>query len=194
MSVEVTEPDTTAPQAAPGRRHPARWIALGALVVVAALIAVLATRPQSGDIEAGSPLLGKTAPAIVAPALGGGRFDLAAYRGRWVVLNFFASWCVPCQQEQPDLVAWAYRHRGPGQPALVGVAFEDAADDARTFLRTTGSTWPAVDDAGGAIGFRYGVSGPPEDFVIAPNGEVAAHHIGPISGAQLDALLQELQR
>ena len=97
------------------------------LVVGAALVALLATRPQQTATEVDTPLVGQVAPTISGVTLSGGSFDLSALRGRWVVVNFFASWCPPCQQEQPELVAFAYAHRSPGDAALVGVVFDDSA-------------------------------------------------------------------
>ena len=83
-------------------------------MVAAALVALLATSPPQTAIEVDTPLVGQTAPSITGSTLGGGSFNLQAWRGRWVVVNFFASWCQPCQQEQPELVAFAYAHRAPG--------------------------------------------------------------------------------
>lgn len=183
----------SAPPAAAGRSwRRARWVAVGVLVVVAGLVAVLATQPSASSLEAGSPLLGRAAPPLVGTTVTGRPFDLATYRGRWVVVNFFASWCTPCQNEEPDLVQWAYAHRAPGSVALVGVAYDDTAASAAAFLRTTGATWPALDDPQGADAVSYGVRGPPEDFVVAPDGLVAAHHTGPITAGQLDQLLSRV--
>ena len=85
-------------------------------------------------------------------------------RGRWVVVNFFASWCPPCQQEQPELVAFAYQHRGPGDAALVGVVFDDAPRRRAAFMRSTGATWPAVVDPGGQIALRLRRARPARDL------------------------------
>jgi len=178
--------DGTSPGAEVHRRHTAKWVAGVALVVGAALVALLATRPPQTATEVDTPLVGQTAPAIGGSTLGGGSFDLAALRGRWVVVNFFASWCPPCQQEQPDLVAFAYAHRTPGDAVLVGVVFDDSDSTARAFMRSTGASWPAVFDPGGQIALDYGVRGPPETFLVSPDGIVVAHFDGPMTEASLD--------
>jgi len=153
---------------------------------MAALIALLATRPPAAATEVYTPLLGQQAPPVTATTLSGGRFHLAAYRGRWVVLNFFASWCPPCQDEEPDLVTFAYQHRAPGDAALIGVVYDDTTAAARAFERSSGATWPTVIDPGGQIALRYGVRGPPETFLISPSGTVVAHLDSAVTAADLD--------
>jgi cytochrome c biogenesis protein CcmG/thiol:disulfide interchange protein DsbE len=178
-----------APAAASGprrRRHSARWVAGAVLVIGAALVAVLATRPPATATEVNSPLVGTRAPALVGTTLTGQPFALSSLSGRWVFVNFFASWCPPCQQEQADLVAFAYHHRAPGDVAVVGVAFDDAASSARGFLAQSGATWPALADPGGSIALQYGVRGPPETFLVAPDGTVVAHFDGPVTTRFLD--------
>jgi len=171
---------------APPRRHTARWIGGLVLLVSAALVALLATRPPAAATEVFTPLLGQSAPAITGTTVSGGHFDLAADRGRWVVVNFFASWCPPCQAEQPGLVTFAYHHRSPADAALVGVVYDDTTADARVFDRSAGATWPAVVDPGGQIALRYGVRGPPETFLISPAGMVVAHLDSAVSATDLD--------
>jgi len=167
-------------------RHTARWVAGVVLVMSAALVALLATSPPQTATEVDTPLVGQAAPDIAGATLGGGSFDLSALRGRWVVVNFFASWCPPCQQEEPELVAFAYAHRSPGDAALVGVVFDDAASTARQFLQSTGASWPAVIDPDGQVALNYGVRGPPETFIVAPDGTVVVHLDGPVTAASLD--------
>ncbi|MHB1889972.1 MAG: TlpA family protein disulfide reductase [Acidimicrobiales bacterium] len=171
------------------KRSPVRWIAVGVLVVIAGIVAVLATRPQATATEVITPLVGKKAPPIDATTVTGAPFRLSAYRGRFVVLNFFATWCPPCRTEEPHLVSFAYQHRSPAGPALVGVVFADTASNARAFFASTGATWPAVADPSGRIALAYGVRGPPETFVIAPDGLVVAHIDGPVTARYLDAVL-----
>jgi len=182
---------------APGpvrRSHRARWAAGIALVVVVLVVVVLATRPSYQAVEADSPLVGHQAPPITATTVTGQPFDLAALRGRWVVLNFFASWCVPCQEEEPNLVAFAYQHRQPGGPALVGVVFEDTAAAARRFQQQQGATWPTLADPRTTIALAYGVTSPPETFLISPTGLVAAHIYGAVTVPFLDQQLAKAER
>lgn len=161
------------------------------LVVGAAMVALLATRPPATATEVETPLLGHQAPALQGTTVSGQYFALSAVRGRWVVVNFFASWCTPCQQEEPDLVTFAYRHRGPSGVALVGVVFDDTAADAESFMAGAGATWPALADPGGTMAVDYGVRAPPETFVISPSGLVVAHLDGPVTAAQLDYWLKQ---
>jgi len=177
----------------PRRRHTARWAAGVTLVATAGLVAVLATRPPATSTEADSPLLGKPAPALSGTTLTGGSFDLSSLRGRWVFVNFFASWCPPCQQEEPDLVAFAYQHRQAGGAALVSVAYDDTAPSARSFMSQAGATWPAVSDPGGQIAVDFGVRDPPETFLVSPDGVVVVHLDGAVTEAGLDSWLSRAQ-
>ena len=163
-------------------------------MVAGALIAVLASSPPATFTEVQTPLLGKPAPALAGTTLEGTRFDLASLRGRWVFVNFFASWCPPCQQEQPELVTFAYQHRKPGDAALVSVVYDDTSSNARSFLAQTGATWPAVIDPSGQIALDYGVRGPPETFLISPSGVVSVHLDGAVTSAALDYWLATARR
>ena len=174
--------------------HVVRLVAVGVLVVAAALVALLATRQPATVVEADTPLLGKPAPPLSGTTLAGRSFDMSSLRGRWVFVNFFASWCPPCQQEEPGLVAFASQHRSAGDVVLVGVVFDDADSSARRFLAQSGAAWPAVTDPDGQIALDYGVRGPPETFLVSPDGVVTAHFDGPVTSAGLDSWLAEAQR
>jgi cytochrome c biogenesis protein CcmG/thiol:disulfide interchange protein DsbE len=174
---------------APARRHTARWAAVTVGVVVLLLIAVLATRKSAADKQAESPLLGHPAPALSGDAINGGAVSLDALRGKWVLVNFLASWCVPCAEEHPELVKFTQRHQAAGDAQVVGVVFDDTAGNVRSFFKRLGGSWPVLDDPGGHVALEYGVRGPPESFLVDPNGFAVSKIVGQVNADGLDRLL-----
>ncbi len=188
----VLPPETTPvpPQAqSTRRRHTARWAAVAVLVVAAGLIAVLATRPPADVSEVQSPLVGQQAPPVRGLTVDGKAFALTRPPGTFVVLNFFASWCEPCQTEGPELVRFAFEHQQTGDARLVSVVFDDTTAAARSYQATLGATWPTLADPRGVIALGYGVRAPPSTFLIAPDGRVVAYIVAPVTASDLDGLI-----
>jgi cytochrome c biogenesis protein CcmG/thiol:disulfide interchange protein DsbE len=158
-------------------------------VLVALIVAVLATRAPATERASQSPLIGRLAPATAGTTLDGEEVSIDDFRGRWVMVNFFASWCVPCIQEHPELAAFDAAHRAAGDAALIGVTFDDKADDARAFFAERGGGWPVINDPENSIGVAYGVAQVPETFVIAPNGAIVQRFAGAVTRAELDQLI-----
>lgn len=157
-------------------------------VVMVAFIALLATRDH-GDRETASALLGGPAPAIVGETLDGGDFDLDDLRGRWVVVNFFGTWCPPCIVEHPHLVAFHEAHAETGDVEVVSVAFEDTAEDVAAFFDEYGGEWPVLGEGVNSIAIGWGVTGLPESFLVAPNGVVVFKFVGGVTYDDLDSVL-----
>ena len=171
-------------------RHLTRWAAGVVVVVLIAVAVVLATRPPSQAAQIDSPLIGKPAPAITGTAFDSARFSLSSYRGRFVLVNFFASWCPPCQSEEPNLAAFAFtQSRSPNGAALVSVDIDDTVAAGRAFVTQWGATWPAIPDHNGAIANDYGVGSPPMTFLIDPKGRIIGVWAGPATAGQLEAKL-----
>ena len=205
MAPRMTEPSSTTgtpPGAAqedddaplvPGIRRARKvlWIAVAVALPMALLVAVLATREPSATRAVRSPLVGKAAPAIDAPTVDGGQARLAELRGKWVVLNFFATWCVPCRQEHDDLVRFSDAHQGAGDAAVLGVVYNDAAQAVREFRDREGGSWAMVADPKGRIALDYGVAGIPESFLISPDGVVVAKLLGGVRAIDLEQLLAQ---
>lgn len=168
--------------------HPIRWIAGAMLVALVAFAVVAATRPSVQATEIQSPLVGHRAPAITGTTLSGKQFSLSSERGHYVYVNFFASWCPPCQQEEPALIDFAFRQKHHGA-RMVSVVFNDTISDARRFVTNWGVRWPVVPDNEGTVANRYGVASPPMTFLIDPAGTVAGTWMGPVTVAQLDHML-----
>jgi cytochrome c biogenesis protein CcmG, thiol:disulfide interchange protein DsbE len=188
------EPGPTggAPRAGRARlvRHPARWVAGGVLAVLVVVAVVAATRPSFQATQVSSPLVGRPAPPIAGSTFGGGQASLASYRGRFVYVNFFASWCPSCQSEMPDLVDfWYHQQRADAGAALLSVDFDDSIDSARKYVTQWGVRWPVVADHQGVVANDYGVSSPPTTFLVNPRGTVVGVWKGPVTVSQLNGML-----
>lgn len=176
-----------------GRPRVARWVALALAVLLAGLVVVLATREPAQVRLADSPLLGKAAPGFRGTSvLDGTEVNSADLRGKWIVLNFFASWCVPCKQEHPEIARFAATHADDAR--VVAVIWDDRVANVRAFFERYGGDWPVIEDPGVRIGLDYGVRGPPESYVISPNGIVVAKYVGPLTASSLDEVLAGRRR
>jgi cytochrome c biogenesis protein CcmG, thiol:disulfide interchange protein DsbE len=127
-----------------------------------------------------------TAPEFSLPRLNGnGQLRLRALRGNAVVLNFWASWCVPCKQEAPLLQAAAKEFRSAGL-VVVGIDTQDFRSDARRFVARYGLTYPVVHDNGASTVTHYNVNGFPETWFVDRSGRLVGEHVkGPLTRQQL---------
>lgn len=163
------------------------WVAGGVLVVLAAFVAVLAT--GGDDAAERSPLIGRPAPLIEGDTIAGGAYDIAEDRGQFVVVNFFATWCVPCIREHPELVDFQEAHREAGDASVVSVVFDSRTAQVREFFAENGGEWPVVLDPDGRTALEYGVSGVPESYLVAPDGTVLWKIEGGVTAGELEQLL-----
>jgi cytochrome c biogenesis protein CcmG/thiol:disulfide interchange protein DsbE len=128
------------------------------------------------------------APALRLEGLDGRPVDLAALRGRPVVVNFWATWCEPCVREFPLLAKAAAAHRGD-RLAVVGVLTNDRPAAARAFVRRHGATWPVGVDADGATAAAWNAVGLPHTWFVRADGTLASHQLGELTQATLDRQL-----
>lgn len=160
-------------------------------VLLAVLITLLAsTKPVANSVTS-SPLLGKAAPPVSGKALNGnGSYSLGEFRGRWVLLNFSASWCIPCRNETPQLLNFQKEHAASGDATVLAVEF-DPSDQANlaAFLASSHATWPAINDPAAEV--SYGVTGIPESYLIDPAGTVVAKFFGGVTAAQVDKSISQ---
>lgn len=158
--------------------------------LVGTLFLALGNDPQRID----SPLVGRPAPAFALKEAGGSgtTVDLTRFRGKPVVVNFWATWCVPCLEEHGVLVEGA---RMAGDRAqFLGVVFNDEEPTIEKFLRQHGQAYPTLMDTDGRTSIAYGVGGVPETFFLDPAGKIVAKYAGPLSPSLLQSFLARATR
>jgi cytochrome c biogenesis protein CcmG, thiol:disulfide interchange protein DsbE len=194
---------SSAPTERPARRRGWLLILAGVLtvgLVAGVLVAVLDNGSESdgsmrrrGSVVAGDgPEVGSPAPDFSLPALDGGAdVRLADFRGRPVIVNFWASWCNPCRQEFP-LLQRALREHRADRLAVIGVTYRDIPDDSRSFVSQMRATWPQAVDDDRAVAKAYGVRSIPLTFFVRADGTIAARVFGFTTEAALADPLAKL--
>jgi cytochrome c biogenesis protein CcmG/thiol:disulfide interchange protein DsbE len=166
------------------------------VTVVVALLAVtvtlaLAFRRDPHDIKTGT--IGRPAPAFTLQRLdGSGAVTLADLAGKVVVVNFFASWCLPCTQENPALVRVYERYRA-SDVVMLGVNLQESRENGLAYVQRMGMSWATLADDDGRVVLSYGVFGPPETFFIGRDGVIEGRHIGPIDEETLINGIEKLR-
>ncbi len=169
-----------------------KW-ATGAAVF--ALLALFAAGLGRDPTYIPSPLIEQPAPPFeMARLQGSGVVRLADYRGKALVMNFWASWCVACASEHALLVELGERLAGDDRVEVLGVDYKDTPEAAQRFLTRYGSfPYPSAIDPQGRTGIDYGVYGMPETFFIDPSGRIVAKHVGPLTREILERNLALLE-
>ncbi|MBA2448475.1 MAG: TlpA family protein disulfide reductase [Chloroflexi bacterium] len=183
---------TAADQGAEANPWTARVVALVVATVVLGLLSLFlwGLGKRSLGTVGTAPVAARPAPAFTLPLFDGGTFELAQASGKPLLINFWASWCVPCEDEAAALERGSRRYTG--RVAFLGIDVQDTEPNARAFLRRFGVTYPNGRDASGDIAVEYGMSGVPETYLIDRDGRLAHKWQGPLDDARLDALLEPL--
>jgi cytochrome c biogenesis protein CcmG/thiol:disulfide interchange protein DsbE len=166
-----------------------------AIALVAGLLALLAwtllgpkspDMAQNGRINAPGvfvPFSNRTAPDFTVKDFNTGKeFSLSEFRGKTVILNFWASWCVPCQTEAPLLSRYE-ANDAPDNVVVLGVAALDTSDDAKAFVKQYGLNYLNGNDSG-HVAIDYGVAGVPETFIVGPDGTLEGKFPGAVDSVQ----------
>jgi cytochrome c biogenesis protein CcmG/thiol:disulfide interchange protein DsbE len=153
-------------------------ISTAAVVFTAMVIAISVTSGSGGAAS------NRAAPAFTLAALGepGRQVSLSQYAGKPVIVNFWASWCEPCQQETPLLARW---HAQDGHVVLLGLDENDTTVSALEFARAKGVTYPLAFDPDMSAASAYGVSALPQTFFLNARHQIVAHVVGVVTPAQL---------
>ncbi|ESY17948.1 MULTISPECIES: DsbE family thiol:disulfide interchange protein [unclassified Mesorhizobium] len=174
-----------------------RLIVLLPLLVFLGLAGLFLSQLLSGRDEAAVPsaLIGLPAPQTNLPALEGSNLpglDSKAFAGKVTLVNVFASWCAPCREEHPVLLALSQDKRF----VMAALNYKDQAQNARRFLGDLGNPFQAIGvDEAGRTAIDWGVYGVPETFVIGKDGKIAYKHVGPLTGESArDVLLPQIEK
>lgn len=168
---------------------------IAGIVGVALALLVVVLWPSGGTPETGSGgnsagvgVVGSLAPELVGRTTTGERFDLDRERGRWVLVNFFATWCPPCVEEHPELVRFS--EANADRATVVSVAYDDTPAKIQEFFDTNGGDWPVLArDTGASV--EYGVIKLPESFLVDPTGKVVKKLTGGVTAAEVESLIDE---
>jgi len=184
MSERPPDPVDAQPPAA----RPRRWgviLVWGLLLGLLAILGLGLIRTQQGPVNVGA-----TVPDFTLTTFDGQTIDIQDLRGKVVVINFWASWCKPCEQEAAELEQ-AYNRYRDEEVVFLGVDYVDTDREAMAYLEKFGITYPNGPDLGTRISQAFRIRGVPETYLVAADGRLAAIKIGPY--ASLEEIVGQIE-
>lgn len=154
------------------------------MIATAVVVGIASVRPGAAPVRT-DIATGQVVPNVAGTTLDGAAFDLAAVRGRPVIINFWGPSCVPCRTEFPLLAAKATEHAADGL-VIVGVLTDDPVEPAREFAAQYGSSWSTVIDPGGVIKAAYRVIARPQSYFVDRAGVLRSIQIGEVREADFE--------
>ena len=151
------------------------FLAFLAVLAVVGLLAFGLINKGAAKIAVGEPVPDRVLPSLPGPGSG----SLADYRGRWVLVNLWASWCIPCREEAPVLQRF-YEDNRHDDTTVLGINVQDNDDDARAFLREHPTDYPQLRSVGDERSAAFGSTGVPENFLVEHDGDLALIWRGPV--------------
>ncbi|HEU5143506.1 MAG TPA: TlpA disulfide reductase family protein, partial [Solirubrobacterales bacterium] len=151
------------------------FVATLAVLAVIGLLGFGLLSKGEASLAVGDPVPDRVLPVLGSEESG----SIADYRGRWVLVNLWASWCPPCREEAPDLERFWQRFRERGVTVL-GIDVQDNSDDALAFVREHRLTYPQLRSVGDERSEAFGSTGVPENFLVDPRGRLALVYRGPV--------------
>ncbi len=182
--------DVGTPEEIPASTGPrwGRWLAWGALLILLVVLALGLRRSQEGPARPGEP-----APEFTLTTFEGEVINTADLHGNVLVVNFWASWCKPCEQEAADLEAAWRIYQPRGDVIFLGVNYVDTEPAARAYMQKFDITYPNGADLGTRISQAFRIRGVPETYIIDQNGVLQHAQIGPFTSLpQIQALIDPL--
>jgi cytochrome c biogenesis protein CcmG/thiol:disulfide interchange protein DsbE len=178
----MTEPITSRATVKSSPRHLPVWVILLAFVALAVFMALIGwglNRAMRGGL-----VVGDSVPAFSLSTFDGGSISTSEYAGKVIVVNFWASWCKPCEQEASELEE-AYQYYKPGgEVVFLGLAYVDTEPNSLAYLKKFGITYPNGPDLATKVSQMFRVSGVPETFIIDRSGRLAYFKAGPFSSTE----------
>ncbi|NLA36197.1 MAG: redoxin family protein [Actinobacteria bacterium] len=167
--------------------------AIVASIVGVVLLALIAVFAFSGDHESKdtNQLVGRPVPTIDTLDTEGRPFRTADYRGRFLLVNFFGTWCPPCIAEHPELVRFAETHDRLGDASVVSIAYQDTPEKVAQFFADNGGDWAVLNAEDTRLVVEFGVVAMPESYLVAPDGTVLHKFVGNLTAAQVEAEMEK---
>ena len=170
------------------------WLVIPIAVLTIILVVVLANSESAFERRSSNPLIvGGLAPELTGVTTNGEDFNLDNWRGRWVIVNFFSTTCVPCIVEHPELIAFYEKHKEADDTRIVSVVFDDTVANVKEFFKTNGGDWPVLAEGASKAAISYGVTGVPESYLVAPSGVVVWLQLGGVTADAIDNVITTLE-